>query len=80
MQSKERKMVKKSIKLDDVLRAIRSKCMDCSGNNRAEVDNCVMHKCELYPYRNMNAITEEEESIDGQLSMFDCNESGGRKK
>lgn len=30
---------------------IRQKCLDCSGGNRADVANCTVIKCALYPYR-----------------------------
>lgn len=33
------------------LRAIRAKCMECSCGNTAEVRNCVIPRCPLYPYR-----------------------------
>ena len=32
-------------------RAIRAYCIDCSGENKAEVRNCVIKDCPLYPYR-----------------------------
>lgn len=34
-----------------VLRAIRAKCLDCSGGIRAEVDDCLVRTCPLYPFR-----------------------------
>jgi len=33
------------------IKAIRAKCLDCSGGNNAEVRNCVIPSCPLYPYR-----------------------------
>jgi hypothetical protein len=33
------------------LRAIRAKCIDCSGGSRAEVRRCTVTDCSLYPYR-----------------------------
>jgi hypothetical protein len=33
------------------LRAIRAKCLDCSGGNKAEVRRCVVTQCALYPFR-----------------------------
>lgn len=33
------------------LKAIRKKCLDCSGYNQAEVKNCVIPDCVLYPFR-----------------------------
>ena len=32
-------------------KAIRAKCIDCSGGNTAEVRNCPIKKCALYPFR-----------------------------
>lgn len=33
------------------IRAIRAKCIDCSGSNAAEVRKCVAVKCALWPMR-----------------------------
>lgn len=33
------------------IKAIRAKCLECSGDNSAEVRNCVIPSCPLYPYR-----------------------------
>ena len=33
------------------LKAIREKCIECSGGNRAEVANCEQSDCSLYFYR-----------------------------
>ena len=33
------------------LRAIKYKCVDCSGGNRAEVRNCTVTMCSLWPFR-----------------------------
>ncbi len=33
------------------IKAIRAKCLDCSGNHPSEVRNCVITDCPLYPYR-----------------------------
>lgn len=32
-------------------RAIRKKCLECSGNSRKEVENCAFKDCTLWPYR-----------------------------
>jgi len=32
-------------------RAIRARCYDCSGFNRAEIRECPITDCKLYPYR-----------------------------
>ncbi|MFA5385689.1 MAG: hypothetical protein WC364_13725 [Eubacteriales bacterium] len=33
------------------LKAIRLKCLDCSGGNAQEVKNCALFECHLFPYR-----------------------------
>lgn len=33
------------------IKAIRAKCLDCSGDNRAEVKKCELDDCPLYHYR-----------------------------
>ena len=33
------------------LKAIRAKCLDCCCGSAYEVKNCVIHDCELYPFR-----------------------------
>jgi hypothetical protein len=33
------------------LKAIRAKCLDCSGGSQAEVRLCEIQDCPLYPYR-----------------------------
>lgn len=32
-------------------RAIRRKCLDCSGGSKAEVRDCLVRKCALFPFR-----------------------------
>jgi hypothetical protein len=34
-----------------VLKAIRAKCLDCSGGMQSEVRECVVRDCALYPFR-----------------------------
>jgi len=34
-----------------VLRAIKEKCLDCSGGSHAEVKQCLVRTCALYPFR-----------------------------
>ena len=36
---------------EPVLRAIRRKCLDCSGGSAAEVADCLVRNCALYPFR-----------------------------
>jgi len=33
------------------VKAIRRKCLDCSGGSYSEVRQCVIRECPLYPYR-----------------------------
>lgn len=33
------------------VKAIRAKCLDCSGGSYDEVRNCPIKDCTLYPYR-----------------------------
>jgi len=33
------------------MKAMRAKCMDCSGGNAGEVRRCVIPNCPLYPFR-----------------------------
>lgn len=33
------------------VKAIRAKCLDCSGNNEAEIRKCVAETCPLWPFR-----------------------------
>ena len=34
-----------------ILKAIKEKCLDCSGGDRAEVKHCRVTACHLYPFR-----------------------------
>lgn len=49
------------------LKAIRAKCIDCSGDNRAEVERCEITTCPLWmfrrgrnPYRRKREMTDEQ--------------------
>lgn len=33
------------------VKAIRAKCIECSGGNRSEADRCQIKDCPLYAYR-----------------------------
>lgn len=33
------------------LKAVRQKCLECSCGNQAEVRQCVIERCPLYPFR-----------------------------
>lgn len=41
----------KKLGIPKPLRAIRLKCIDCSGGSEKEVRECVVRNCALYPYR-----------------------------
>lgn len=50
--------------------AIRAKCMDCSGNQRKEVERCRLKDCPLHPYRSVKAIGGEHE-CQPEIDLFD---------
>ena len=33
------------------IKAIRAKCLECSGNQPSEVRSCLIHECALFNYR-----------------------------
>lgn len=50
-------------------RAIRAKCIDCSGGSSEEVKNCTVKDCPLYafrfgrnPYRTPRILTDEQKA------------------
>lgn len=52
------------------VKAIRAFCLECSGDSSAEVKNCTVYKCPLYPfrfgknpYRQRREMTEEEKQV-----------------
>lgn len=54
-------------KISSPLKAIRAKCLECSGDQSYEVRKCVVYKCALYPfrfgkspYRSPRNLTEEQ--------------------
>lgn len=38
-------------KINELLKAIKRKCRDCSGGCKSEVENCTVYTCPLYDYR-----------------------------
>lgn len=44
-------MAKVSVSKSRLWKAIRLKCVDCCGGNRAEVRQCLLEECSLFPYR-----------------------------
>ena len=59
------------------IKAIRAKCLDCSGWSSHEVDLCVIPDCPLFPYRTGKhpklkgrVLTEEQrEAVKKRLSI-----------
>lgn len=51
--------------------AIRLKCLDCSGNNRAEVRRCPVTGCPLWPYRMGTEQKETGEDVT-DTDVGDC--------
>lgn len=47
------------ISVTKLLKAIRKNCLRCSNGDRAEVVNCAITDCPLYPYR-MGLQVEEK--------------------
>jgi hypothetical protein len=35
----------------DILRVIKIYCLECCGNDIKEINNCIVNKCSLYPFR-----------------------------
>lgn len=62
--------------LESVLRAIRAKCLDCSGNQKKLVENCMIKDCPLMPYRSIQAMKDPPPApVDkNQISVFDYEE------
>ena len=38
-------------KIPSLLKSVRKKCLECSGDSRQEVKECPITSCALYPYR-----------------------------
>ncbi len=55
---------------ETLLAAIRAKCRECSGGNRAEVERCPIRDCPLWPYRD-EKVREKPRIAKGQISMFE---------
>lgn len=50
-----------------ILKAIRQKCLRCSGDSSTEVKHCNVPKCELYPFRTgKNPYRRKREMTDEQ--------------
>lgn len=59
----------------ELLIAIRAKCLDCSGGMRKEVHGCKITDCPLWPYRRSEG-EKKQECIEGQISLFNLGERG----
>ncbi len=64
--------MKKSV----LLKAIRSKCIDCSGSSWQEAERCPVVECSLHPYRFGEKLLEEEK----EKPKFARGTEGKRKK
>ena len=42
------------------VRAIRAKCLDCSGGQVSEIKECTVYSCPLYTYRMGKKPTDKE--------------------
>lgn len=60
---------------NELLVAIRAKCLDCSGGSRHEVHNCKLRDCPLWPYRKGETKAKPERSK-GQISIFEIEQEG----
>ena len=66
---------------ENLLSAIRQRCLDCCGNARLEVERCRITSCPLHPYRSPGAMKKkpEQAEISGQLDWFgDMTKQDGR--
>ena len=63
---------------EELLGAIRARCLDCCGNSRKAVDGCSCEDCALHPYRSAGAFTAPHvpvPQISGQMDWFNITES-----
>ena len=59
--------------LDDVLKAVRQKCLDCCCGSRKAVEECRIASCTLLPYRCLSAMqTVKQEPKQAEIiTLFD---------
>jgi hypothetical protein len=50
-QALEREVTPKFPRGTNPVKAIRRKCLDCCCGQVAEIDNCPVHRCALWPFR-----------------------------
>lgn len=58
---------------EELLGAIRARCLDCCGNSRKAVDGCTCEECALHPYRSAGAFTApaiKNPQISGQMDWL----------
>lgn len=55
---------------EELLKVIRTHCLDCSGGSRREVHRCTIKKCALWPYRKED-VQKHDENIKGQMTIYD---------
>jgi hypothetical protein len=66
------------LKVKTPIKAIRAKCLDCSGESSHEAKLCPITACPIYPYRlgkNLNPIArvwteEQKEAARGRCESF----------
>ena len=64
---------------DELLTAIRIKCLECSGGSRKMVERCEVKNCPLYPWRSKGAMGiagDGKTHIKGQMSLNDILKAG----
>lgn len=49
--AKSQNIVMRNVEAPSMARAIKEKCLDCSGGGSAEVRDCTVINCPLFPYR-----------------------------
>ena len=63
---------------DELMTAIRIKCLDYSGGSRKMVESCELKECALYPYRSKQAMgmAGEKAQVKGQIDLFELLKAG----
>ena len=49
------------------LKAIRQHCLECCCGSAYEVKNCVIHDCNLYPFRTRSMTEEQKQAASERL-------------
>ena len=68
-----RPAVRGDLGLDDVLKAVRQKCLDCCYGSRNAVEECRIKSCALLPYRCLSAMqnAKQEPKQAEIITLFD---------